>query len=54
MMPDTNFKNCLLGIFKDLDERDQGGLKSLGIICRVCRPPVYKGDPLMSLELAFD
>jgi hypothetical protein len=35
MMPDTNFKNCLLGIVKELDERDQGGLKDLGIICRV-------------------
>ena len=53
MMPDTNFKNCLLGIVKDLDERDQGGLKSLGIICRVCRP-VYKGDPLIASELAIN
>lgn len=43
MMPDTNFKNCLLGIVKDLDERDQGGLKSLGIISRVRRCLVIEG-----------
>ena len=54
MMPDTNFKNCLPGIIKDLDERDQGGLKSLGIICRVRHSVLVEGDSLMSLELAFD
>jgi hypothetical protein len=42
MMPDTNFKNCLLGIVKELDERDQGGLQGLGIICRVRHLSIFK------------
>jgi hypothetical protein len=37
MMPDTTWKDCLVGILKNLDERSQGGLRSLGIICRVCQ-----------------
>jgi len=39
MMPDPNFKDSLLGVLRDLSERSQGGLKSLGLICRVrlCR-----------------
>jgi len=35
MMPDPNLKDSLLGVLKDLSERSQGGLKSLGLICRV-------------------
>lgn len=35
MMPDPNLKDSLLGVLRDLSERSQGGLKSLGLICRV-------------------
>lgn len=35
MMPDPKFKDTLLGVLENLDGRDQGGLKSLGLICRV-------------------
>jgi hypothetical protein len=34
-MPDPNLKDSLLGVLRDLSERSQGGLKSLGLICRV-------------------
>jgi hypothetical protein len=35
MMPDTNLRDRLVGIIKDLSQREQGGLRSLGLICRV-------------------
>jgi hypothetical protein len=37
MMPDTNLKDGLIGVLKELAKRPQGGLRSLGIICRVSR-----------------
>lgn len=36
MMPDQKFVNALPGIVKSLAETNRGGLKGLGIICRVC------------------
>ena len=35
MMPDQNWKDHLLEVLEQLDQRHQGGLSSLGIICRV-------------------
>jgi hypothetical protein len=35
MMPDTNLRDRLVGIIKELHKREKGGLKSLGVICRV-------------------
>jgi hypothetical protein len=35
MMPDPNLKDSLLGVFQALDAREQGGMRSLGLICRV-------------------
>jgi len=35
MMPDQDWKRHLLEVLEQLDQRNQGGLSSLGIICRV-------------------
>jgi len=39
MMPDSSFRDAILGIVKALDSRPAGGLKGLAIVCRVIRFP---------------
>lgn len=36
MMPDSCLGEKLVSVIRSLDEREQGGLLSLGLICRVC------------------
>ena len=36
-MPDSTLRDHLVQVIRDLDSRPTGGLKSLGIICRVRR-----------------
>jgi hypothetical protein len=35
MMPDGQLRDALIKVVKDLDDRPTGGLRGLGIICRV-------------------
>jgi hypothetical protein len=40
MMPDSAFRGVLVDVVKRLDERPKGGLRGLGIICRVGLVPI--------------
>ena len=35
-MPDAIFRDALLGIVRQLDEKPQGGLKGFAIVAKVC------------------
>ena len=37
MMPDSNFRDALVGILKALDGRPRRGLQGLAIVCRVSK-----------------
>lgn len=43
MMPDQAVRDHLFAVARELDERPQGGLRGLGMICRVSAKAPFTG-----------